>query len=246
MKKKYIDYKIIFVDKVTSTNSELKSLIRKNNKLNNVCLCAENQSKGYGRRNTKWFSYNGNIHLSILIKPNCILSKINQLAFVTSISIGEVIKKISKKKEIKYKWPNDILLNKRKLAGVLIETSSNIKKIKWAVIGVGVNIKKHPNFKNNNFLATSLNKEKIFIEKKVLINLFVSNFFKNYSIWKKNGFSQFKNKWVSKLYNTKNAIIIKYHDKINKGKFLNLYDDGSLKLLVDNKVKKFSFGDQII
>mgnify|MGYP000277078869 CR=1 FL=1 len=52
-------------------------------------------------------------HLSILIKPNCYLNKVNQLSFLTSVSLGELFYNLSKKVKINYKWPNDILLNKK-------------------------------------------------------------------------------------------------------------------------------------
>ena len=122
------------------------------------------QTNGYGRRNTKWYSYKGNIHLSILIKPNCNIQKVNQLSFATAISLGEILTNLSNKK-IAYKWPNDILLNKKKISGIIIETSSNIKsKVSWVIIGIGINISKYPKNNKNKFPATSLSNERIFVE----------------------------------------------------------------------------------
>ena len=109
-------YNLINLKTVKSTNLEIKKLLLLNKKINNLCLSADNQTDGYGRRNTKWFSYPGNLHLSILLKPKCKLETVNQLSFLTSISIGETLKKKKKNINIKYKWPNDILLNKKKIA----------------------------------------------------------------------------------------------------------------------------------
>ena len=62
-------YNLIHLKTVKSTNIEIKKLFLLNKKISNLCLSADNQTAGYGRRNTKWFSYPGNLHLSILLKP---------------------------------------------------------------------------------------------------------------------------------------------------------------------------------
>ena len=107
-------YNLIKFRTVKSTNLEIKKMISSDIKNNNLCLSADKQTNGYGRRNTKWFSYNGNVHLSILLKPKCQINEVNQLSFVTSISLGDTLKKIKENINVKYKWPNDILLNKKK------------------------------------------------------------------------------------------------------------------------------------
>ena len=247
MKKESLKFKIIYFKKLNSTNLKLKTLIKKNKNINNLCVCSNYQTKGYGRRNTKWHSYSGNIHLSILIKPNCQLMKVNQLSFLTCLSLGEILKNLVKKKKISYKWPNDILLNKKKISGIIIETSSNIRsKVTWVIIGIGINISKYPKNNKIQFPATSLSDERIFVEKDFILKLFIKNFFKNYLYWKKNGFAKIKRKWLFSLYKEKNKIIVKSNNQIYKGIFVNLSNDGNLKLLINKKIKIFSFGNQLV
>ena len=247
MKKESLKFKIIYFKKLNSTNLKLETLIKKNKNINNLCVCSNYQTKGYGRRNTKWHSYSGNIHLSILIKPNCQLMKVNQLSFLTCLSLGEILKNLVKKKKISYKWPNDILLNKKKISGIIIETSSNIRsKVTWAIIGIGINISKYPKNNKIQFPATSLSDERIFVEKDFILKLFIKNFFKNYLYWKKNGFAKIKRKWLFNLYKEKNKIIVKSNNQIYKGIFVNLSNDGNLKLLINKKIKIFSFGNQLV
>ena len=200
-----------------------------------------------GRRKCKWFSYVGNTHLSILLRPNCILQEANQLSFVTSISIGDTLKKIKKSINVKYKWPNDIILNNKKVGGVIIETSSHVnKKIQWIIIGIGVNIIKYPYLKNNKLKATSLVNEKIHVNNDYFINLFLKVFFENFFLWKKNGFNFVKKKWILNLYKKNNNIVIKYKNKYVKGKLLNLLFNGGVQLKINNKIKEVFFGDQVI
>ena len=244
MKKKY---NLINLNTVESTNLELKRLFSLNKNINNLCLSAINQTSGYGRRKAKWHSYKGNIHLSILLKPKCRINVVNQLSFVTSVSIGDSLKKIKKKINVKYKWPNDILLNKKKIAGIIVESSFNLnKKVKWIIIGVGLNLKKYPNLNKKDFKITSLYKEKIYVEKNNFIKLFLEIFFNNYQLWEKKGFNFIKKKWISNIYKKNDKIIIKYQNNYIKGKLINLTINGGIKLKTNNKTKEVFYGDQII
>jgi len=243
MKKKY---NLINLKTVKSTNLEIKKMISSNKNINNLCLSADNQTDGYGRRNAKWFSYKGNIHLSILVKPKCSINEVNQLSFMTSITLGDTLKKIKSNINIKYKWPNDILLNKKKIAGVIVETSSFVnKKIKWVIIGIGLNIKKSPNLNTQEFKITSLNKEKIYVRKDDFIDSFLQRFFRNYEFWKKKGFNFIKKNWISNVYKKNNKIVVKYQNNYIKGKILDLLINGGIKLKTSKETKELFYGDQI-
>ena len=243
MKKKY---NLINLKTVKSTNLEIKKMISSNINISNLCLSADNQTDGYGRRNAKWFSYKGNIHLSILVKPKCSINEVNQLSFMTSITLGDTLKKIKSNINIKYKWPNDILLNKKKIAGVIIETSSFVnKKIKWVIIGIGLNIKKSPNLNTKEFKITSLNKEKIYVRKDDFIDSFLQRFFRNYEFWKKKGFNFIKKNWISNVYKKNNKIVVKYQNNYIKGKILDLLINGGIKLKTSKETKELFYGDQI-
>ena len=243
MKKKY---NLINLKTVKSTNLEIKKMISSKININNLCLSADNQTDGYGRRNAKWFSYKGNIHLSILVKPKCSINEVNQLSFMTSITLGDTLKKIKSNINIKYKWPNDILLNKKKIAGVILETSSFVnKKIKWVIIGIGLNIKKSPNLNTKEFKITSLNKEKIYVRKDDFIDSFLQRFFRNYEFWKKKGFNFIKKDWISNVYKKNNKIVVKYQNNYIKGKILDLLINGGIKLKTSKETKELFYGDQI-
>tara|TARA_B100000029_G_scaffold516802_1_gene634607 strand:- start:8707 stop:9435 length:729 start_codon:yes stop_codon:yes gene_type:complete len=239
-------YKLLNLKKVKSTNFELKKILKKKKNIENLCVSADIQTSGYGRRKTKWYSYKGNIHISIFLLPNCSLNKVNQLSFLTSISIGQTLKKIKKNINFKYKWPNDIIIEKKKVGGVLIETSSSQNRIKWAIVGIGINIKKYPKLNQNFYKATSFFNENIKINKRIFINLFLKNFFNNYNKWQINGFNFIKKKWLSNIYKNKNLIKVKEKNRIITGKSPSLSTNGSLKLNINKKIKEFSFGDQII
>ena len=166
---------------------------------------------------------------------------------MTSISIGDTLKKIEKKININYKWPNDILLNKKKIGGVLLETSTYLNKnIKWVIIGVGLNLIKFPKLKKKEFQITSLEKEKIYINKEDFIDSFLEIFFKNYESWKKKGFNFIKKKWMSSMFKKKDKVIVKYQNNYIKGKLVNLLINGGIKLKTNGETKELFYGEQII
>ena len=127
---------------VNSTNDIAINLIKQNN-LKAGLVIAKNQKKGRGQRGKKWISYKGNLFVTIFFS----LEKINlTLKQLTKFNANLVIKLISQyyKKKIKLKLPNDILINKKKICGILQETIQK-KNIKYLIVGIGLNLIKSPN-----------------------------------------------------------------------------------------------------
>ena len=144
---------------VNSTNSTAINIIKKKN-LKVGFIISETQKKGRGQRGKKWISNKGNLFVSIFFS----LEKINlSLKQLTKINVELIKKLLSKyyKKKIQIKIPNDILINKKKICGILQETIHS-KNIKYLIVGVGVNLVKNPNI--SNYPTTNLNE---LVKKKV-------------------------------------------------------------------------------
>ena len=136
---------------VNSTNNIAINLIKKKN-IKAGLVIAEKQKKGRGQRGKKWISYKGNLFVSIFFS----LDKINlTLRQLRKFNANLVIKLISQycNKKIKLKSPNDIMVNKKKICGILQET---IKKnnIQYLIVGIGLNLVSSP--KINQYPTTSL------------------------------------------------------------------------------------------
>ena len=129
---------------VNSTNDIAINLIKKKNIKFGLVL-AEKQKKGRGQRGKKWISYKGNLFASVFFSLNNINLTLKQL---TKFNVNLIIKLISRyyKKKIKLKLPNDILINKKKICGILQET---IKKnnVKYLIVGIGLNLVSSPQIK---------------------------------------------------------------------------------------------------
>ena len=129
---------------VNSTNDVAINLIKKNN-FKAGLVVAEKQKKGKGQKGKRWISNKGNLFVSVFFS----LEKINlTLKQLTIINANLMIKLISfyYRKKIKLKLPNDILINKKKICGILQETIQK-NGIKYLIVGIGLNLVKSPNIK---------------------------------------------------------------------------------------------------
>tara|TARA_B100001996_G_scaffold291619_1_gene231800 strand:+ start:259 stop:783 length:525 start_codon:yes stop_codon:yes gene_type:complete len=148
---------------VISTNNTALRLI-KNGKSSGIVL-SESQSKGRGQRGNKWISKKGNLFMTLFIK----ISNRLTLKRITQINLS-IIKKIilkTTKSKVSIKLPNDILIDRKKVCGILQEIVFN-NNIKFLIIGIGINIINSPNLINyetsylNNYSKKKINKIKLF------------------------------------------------------------------------------------
>jgi len=144
--------KISKFDRVTSTNDVAIKLIKKNIIKNNIII-AKTQTKGKGTMGKKWISRKGNIFVSIFFDVTSTKIKIEEFTILNSYLIKNILKKYSNS-EIKIKWPNDLLIKKKKVCGILQEVLEHKRK-KYLVVGIGINTFFAP--KNKFFTATCLN-----------------------------------------------------------------------------------------
>src|SRR5713226_261288 len=134
--------KIYYFDTIDSTQSFALRLASKPYENGSVVI-AKRQSKGRGRLNRKWISPKGGIWLSILLKPDFEVSRVSLFPMLTSLALAKAIENVLKLKP-RLKWPNDVTLNDKKVAGILIDASVESNKIDYLVIGVGINFRIQP------------------------------------------------------------------------------------------------------
>ena len=134
----------------STNNTALKLLKKKNSKPTLIIALA--QTKGKGTMGKKWISKKGNLFISIFFKINQQRINFKQYALLNAYLLRNIIKKFTKKK-IDVKWPNDLLVKKEKICGILQEIV-NINNKTFLVIGVGINTNNAPIIKN--YKATSL------------------------------------------------------------------------------------------
>ena len=160
--------KLIKFKSVRSTNDTAIKLIKKN-LIIPILIFTENQTKGRGTMGKKWISIKGNLFLSILFKINLKKFNLKQLTFLNVYLVRKVLKKYSKK-TLKIKWPNDILIENKKLCGILQELVY-FKEETILIVGIGVNTYFNPNIKNQKTTSLKMYQNKKFNNKRILMEI---------------------------------------------------------------------------
>ena len=146
-------FEIFKFEKVTSTNDIAINLI-KDKKKETGYVYANEQTKGRGTHGKTWISDKGNLFCSIFfpLKENC--PSFNEFTIISPVIVSNVIKKFCNEKSISFKSPNDLLVNGKKICGILQELiTSNSKK--FLIIGIGINLISNPNI-NNPYNSTNI------------------------------------------------------------------------------------------
>ncbi len=137
-KNTYLPFRLHIFESVASTNKTLWELLAQEPSSGCVIIAAE-QTAGRGQWGRSWVSQKGGLYLSLAISPQLAINSGYQLTLATAWGIAEQLRKYGVDVEIK--WPNDLVLDNRKLGGILTETKVRAGKITQAVIGVGINWK---------------------------------------------------------------------------------------------------------
>ena len=138
-------FKIFKFKNVKSTNNSAIRLI-KTKRLDSGMVISENQKQGKGQYGKKWISLKGNIFVSFFFKLETLSVSIKQLTKINCLLVKKLISSYYKKKII-YKRPNDLLIDKRKICGILQETIKIFNK-NYLIVGIGINLKKNPKIKD--------------------------------------------------------------------------------------------------
>ena len=144
-------FKVFKFKKVKSTNNTAIRIIR-NSKLESGMIISDLQSDGRGQYGRKWISEKGNLFVSLFYIQNNLYLTLKQLTKINSRLVKKLLAKYYKKK-IDFKKPNDLLINKKKICGILQETIDKLDK-KYLIVGIGINLIKSPNI--NNYPTTNL------------------------------------------------------------------------------------------
>ena len=151
-------FKIFRFKKVKSTNNSAIRII-KNSNTDYGMIIADKQKSGRGQYGKKWISYNGNLFVSFFYKFDHLTVSLKQITTINCLLVKKLLS-IYYKRKITFKKPNDLLINKKKICGILQEKVSKLNK-RYLIVGIGINLIKNPNLKNypTTNLSELLNKK---------------------------------------------------------------------------------------
>ena len=161
-------FKIFRFKKVGSTNNTAIRII-KNSNIDNGMIIADTQKKGRGQYGKKWISFKGNLFISFFYNLDHLTISFKKITIINCLLVKKLLS-IYYKNKIIFKKPNDLLINKKKICGILQEKISKLNK-RYLIVGIGINLVKNPTLKNypTTNLSELLNKKvsKTKIEKEI-------------------------------------------------------------------------------
>jgi BirA family biotin operon repressor/biotin-[acetyl-CoA-carboxylase] ligase len=194
---KELGRKIYYYATVDSTNNKCQELA-KSGAPHGTLVVAEEQVGGKGRLGRVWYSPKGkNIFMSFILRPNLEIHRCPQLTLLSAVSIVEVVRE-QYGIDASIKWPNDVLINGKKICGILTELNAEADRINWVVVGIGINVNIVEKDMPQEVLevATSLRIEKGEKLLRVpLIQHVLKRFEELYELYLAEGFLPIKNRW---------------------------------------------------
>lgn len=239
--------KRIHFQKIDSTNTWAKQNVDQIEKGHITLVTAAEQATGRGRHKHHWISpADQNIYASFVFFLNLKQQNLGNIPQILALTAVLTLQKYGVQAEIK--WPNDLLINGKKLAGVLCETFQKDQELVF-IAGMGLNVNmKDEELKKIDRPATSLLAEtRKETDKELLLNDLSLAFKANLERFLKEGFDPFYDSFRNALcYKESDAVQFHNHQKLFKGSFEKINPDGSLKLLLeDGSSKTFSSGEFI-
>lgn len=246
LKTKFIGKRAYYFDSIDSTQDFALKIASQDNE-NGTVIISKKQTGGKGRMKRKWFSPIGGIWMSIIIHPDFDISNTILVPIATSLALCKAIEKTTKIRP-ELKWPNDITIKGKKVAGILVDTSIESNKIESLILGVGINFKiKQEKLKKiiinspNYYGATTLvkkNESALHLVQQFLYELEVIFQWINSGLTKKIIFE-----WTKRSSTIGKNISIINDKKIVTGKATKIDNDGALIISKNKKSTRILIGD---
>ena len=245
---KFLGKKVYYFNTIDTTQNFAMEIVTRNN-MNGTIIIAKKQTGGRGRMKRRWKSPVGGIWMSIIIHPKFDVSFTTLIPIAISLALCMAIEKTLKIKP-ELKWPNDVTLNGKKVAGVLVDASIVSNEIEYMIIGVGINfkikptelvnaIKKTPNF----YGVTTLVKKDV--NSLPLLHQFLYELENVFQMIDSKHIKKIVNQWTKRSSTIgKNVSIVTANGSIN-GKAIKIDNDGALIISKGKKIEKILVGDII-
>lgn len=231
-------YRLVALERTGSTNDVARQLAGEGAE-DGTLVWALEQTKGRGRQGRPWTSPPGNLYCSLVLRPDCATADAPQLSFLAALAVGGMLGgMVPPLTDLRYKWPNDVLLNDRKAAGILLESAVKTDgTLDFLVLGVGVNVTSHP--KDAAFPATSIRAEGAEpVELAEVLESFARHLLAWVDRWLDEGFAPVRAAWLKRAWRLGERLAIDLGGEAVTGRFAGLAANGALELELDGGARR--------
>lgn len=208
--------------------------------MNGTVVYTDYQSKGKGQRGNSWESEEGeNILISIILDTKFVEpTDFYDLTIITSLAIHDLLSDYLKK-DIKIKWPNDLIYESKKIGGILIETYIRQNIIEWCILGVGLNINQKK-FRDENAISLADICGQRF-DREELTNLLLQKVEAKYFQLQKGDIKSLRKEYIANLYWKNEIHVFQSEGSYFNGRILNVEPAGKLRMETENGERLFDF-----
>ncbi|MDT8421050.1 MAG: biotin--[acetyl-CoA-carboxylase] ligase [Desulfuromonadales bacterium] len=231
-----------------STNEDLR-LMAEQGAAEGTVLVADRQSAGRGRLGRRWESPAGiNLYCSILLRPQIPPQQAPQLTFLSAVATAEALIGTFGL-PVRVKWPNDLLVNGRKIAGMLNEMSAESEQVHFVLLGIGVNLNMQANQfpEDLRYPATSVLLERgTSVPRLAFVRSLLEKIDECYREYREEGFRVIRRRWEGLSDLLDQAVRVDLNPGIREGVVVGLDEDGALRLQLENgEVERILAGDVV-
>ena len=222
-------YTLIALDEAGSTNDEAKERAGAGAPDGTV-VWARVQRAGRGRRGRSWVSPPGNLYFSVILRPACEARSVAQLSFVAALAVLDLVDG-SLPGRARCKWPNDVLVDGGKVAGVLLESALGPGgRVDWVVLGIGVNLASHPRI-DGAIPSTSLAEaDGPTLAPDDALPLVLAALARRRREWETQGFAAVRSTWLARAHGLGGSVTVANGERRVTGVFEGLDEEGALVL----------------
>lgn len=233
---------LIDLPSVGSTNDEAR-LRAQDGAADGTVVWAREQTAGRGRCGRGWSSPIGNLFTSTLFRPQRNAAQAAQLSLVTAVALADTLAALLSARPVACKWPNDILVDGKKTAGILLESHGYGDVVDWVIVGCGINVVSHP--EETAYPTTHVNAEVAGdVALDALLEQYLRHLFSWRDRWLEEGVEPVRRAWVARAAGLGEAITVRLPDRELSGRFEDMDADGALLLrLPDGGQRAITAGD---
>jgi BirA family biotin operon repressor/biotin-[acetyl-CoA-carboxylase] ligase len=228
-------YRLVELEEVDSTNEEARRRAAQDEP-GPLWITAVRQVQGKGRRGRVWTAPEGNLSATLLLRPNRPAAECAQLSFVAALAAADML--ALHLPGVALKWPNDVLVRGRKIAGILLESEAAPDgTVAWLAAGIGVNLKAFP--QDTELPATAVAAEGVTAPspQDALLDL-ADGFAKWYEAWRETGFTPVREAWLARAHGLGSRIRVRLARDETAGVFRDIDETGALVLALPGGVTR--------
>jgi BirA family transcriptional regulator, biotin operon repressor / biotin---[acetyl-CoA-carboxylase] ligase len=235
-------FSLVSLEVTDSTNSDARKLAT-DGACEGTLVWAKSQGAGRGRRGRDWVSPPGNLYASLVLRPQCAPATAAQISFVAALAIRSAVANLLPDgADVQLKWPNDVLVDRKKVAGILLESHLvSGGQLDWLVVGTGVNIASHPD--NVERPATSLQALGSEAQIAGVLKAYADAMQSWYQCWQAEGFGPVRTAWLANAWGQGGPVEVRLGKETFHGIFEDLDDTGALIVSTGDGNRLVSAGD---